>query len=169
MTEVAGEVADGMLVHGFTTERYIREKTLPALERGFAKAGRDRKDYELSFPSFIVTGSTEEEVTAAATGVRQQIAFYGSTPAYRGVLDLHGWGDLQGELNRLSKLGEWQQMGTLIDEDILQAFAVVCEPQQVASRLKARFGDVVDRVSFYMPYRAPAEQVAQIVDELKAA
>ena len=169
VTEVAGEVADGMLVHGFTTERYIREKTLPALERGFAKAGRDRKDYELSFPSFIVTGSTEEEVTAAATGVRQQIAFYGSTPAYRGVLDLHGWGDLQGELNRLSKLGEWQQMGTLIDEDILQAFAVVCEPQQVASRLKARFGDVVDRVSFYMPYRAPAEQVAQIVDELKAA
>src|SRR5204862_5710564 len=98
MTEVAGEVADGMLVHGFTTERYLREVTLPSLERAFVAAGRPRGDFQLSLPVFVVTGRNEEEMAAAAKGVREQIAFYGSTPAYRGVLDLHGWGDMQTEL-----------------------------------------------------------------------
>ena len=169
MTEVAGEVGDGMLVHGFTTERYLREVTLPALEAGFKKAGRERSTFELSFPSFIVTGTNEEQMEQAASGVRQQIAFYGSTPAYRGVLELHGWGDLQTELNGLSKQGEWVAMGKLIDDDILNTFAVVSEPDQVAVKLKARYADVVDRVSFYMPYKALGDQVERIVSDLKAA
>src|ERR1019366_4796383 len=97
MTEVAGEVGDGLLVHGFSTERYIREVTLPALERGAAKAGKSRADLTVSYPGFVVTGATEADVAAAAQAVRQQIAFYGSTPAYRPVLELHGWGDLQTE------------------------------------------------------------------------
>src|SRR5580692_12600206 len=97
MTEVAGEVGDGMLVHGFSTERYLREVTLPALERGAAKAGKTRADLTVSYPGFVVTGETDEEVEGASKAVRQQIAFYGSTPAYRPVLDLHGWGDLQPE------------------------------------------------------------------------
>src|SRR4051812_7857045 len=131
MTEVAGEVADGLLVHGFTTERYLREVTIPALERGLAKAGRKREDFEISAPGFVVTGAGEEDMVKAAAGTRQQIAFYGSTPAYRGVLDLHGWGELQTELNSLSKQGEWVKMGTLIDDDILNTFAVVAEPESV--------------------------------------
>src|SRR3954463_608887 len=102
MTEVAGETADGLLVHGFTTERYLREVTLPALERGLAKSGRKRADFEISAPGFIVTGGNEKEMEAAKVGTRRQIAFYGSTPAYRGVLELHGWGDMQTDLNRLS-------------------------------------------------------------------
>ncbi|HWW55055.1 MAG TPA: LLM class F420-dependent oxidoreductase, partial [Acidimicrobiales bacterium] len=122
MTEVAGEVADGILLHGFTTERYLREKTMPALERGMAKSGRQREDFQLSYPAFIVTGATEEEMAKAAAGVRQQVAFYGSTPAYRGVLELHGWGDLQTELNVLSKQGKWVEMGHLITDDILDTF-----------------------------------------------
>jgi probable F420-dependent oxidoreductase len=152
MAEVAGEVADGILVHGFTTERYLREVTLPAVARGLAQSGRDRSDFSVSYPGFVVTGTNEEEMAKAAAGTRQQIAFYGSTPAYRGVLELHGWGDLQTELNRLSKQGEWVQMGKLIDDDILHTFAVVCEPEQIPSKVLDRYGDCVDRITFYAPY-----------------
>jgi probable F420-dependent oxidoreductase len=153
MTEVAGEVGDGLLVHGFSTERYIREVTLPALERGAAKAGKKLSDLTVSYPGFVVTGATEADVAAASKAVREQIAFYGSTPAYRPVLELHGWGDLQSELNTLSKRGEWVKMGELIDDDVLNAFAVVCPIGDVAAEVKARFGDVVDRFSFYAPYK----------------
>ncbi len=157
MTEVAGEVADGFLVHGFTTERYLREVSLPALERGAAKAGKTRDDLTVSYPGFVVTGSDAESMDAAAAAVRQQIAFYGSTPAYRPVLELHGWGDLQSELNTLSKRGEWVKMGELITDDILEAFAVVSPLDQVAGEVRARFEGQVDRFSFYAPYKVDAE------------
>ena len=152
MTRVAGEVADGMLVHGFTTERYLRERTLPAVLEGLEASGRSRRDFQFSYPAFVVSGETEQEMEAAATGTRKQIAFYGSTPAYRPVLELHGWGDLQPELNTLSKRGEWDEMGRLIDDDILNAFAVVGAPHEVPKMLNARFGDLVDRLNFYTPY-----------------
>jgi probable F420-dependent oxidoreductase len=153
MTEVAGEAGDGLLVHGFTTERYLREVSLPALERGAAKAGKSRGDLTVSYPGFVVTGKTEADLDAATKAVREQIAFYGSTPAYRPVLELHGWGDLQTELNTLSKRGEWVQMGELIDDEILEAFAVVAPIDEVAAKVKARFDNVVDRYSFYAPYK----------------
>ena len=153
MTEVAGEVGDGLLVHGFTTERYLREVSLPALERGAAKTGKARADLTVSYPGFVVTGATDADVTAASKAVRQQIAFYGSTPAYRPVLELHGWGDLQSELNTLSKRGEWVKMGELIDDDVLDAFAIVGPIGTIAAQVKARYGDVVDRFSFYAPYK----------------
>ena len=169
MTEVVGEVCDGMLCHAFTTEAYLREVTLPALERGAAKAGRSLADIELSGPAFVVTGTTEEEMTASAVGVRKQIAFYGSTPAYRGVLERHGWGELQTELNGLSKQGRWDEMGTLIDDDMLDTFAIVAEPEQIAPRMKDRYGDVVDRISFYIPYRSDPDRWSQVMTDLKAA
>jgi probable F420-dependent oxidoreductase len=146
MTEVAGEVADGLIAHGFTTERYLREVTLPAVEQGLAKAGRSRASFAISCPVFVVTGADERSWQASRDGVCKQIAFYGSTPAYRGVLELHGWGPLQTELNRLSKLGRWDEMGALIDDRILDAFAVVAEPDQVARKLKERYAGAIDRV-----------------------
>jgi probable F420-dependent oxidoreductase len=167
MTEVAGETCDGFLCHGFTTERYLREVTLPALERGLDKSGRTLTDIEISGPAFVVTDSTEEELAASAKGVRQQIAFYGSTPAYRGVLDLHGWGDLQTELNALSKQGEWVTMGELIDDEILNTFAVVAEPEQLAPELHARYGDIVDRITFYAPYKSDPERWHGVLASLK--
>ena len=169
MTEVAGEVADGIIIHGFTTERYVKEVTMPAIERGLKTAGRDRSSFQVSGPLFVVTGTTDEEIAAASTGVRQQIAFYGSTPAYRGVLELHGWGDLQTELNALSKQGKWVEMGELIDDEILNTFAVVAEPAGVAVELKRRYGGVVDRCSFYAPYKADPEQWAPVIEDLKQA
>ena len=168
MTEVAGEVADGLLAHAFTTERYLREVSLPALERGLATANRKRSEFEISCPCFVVTGATEEEMAKAADGVRQQIAFYGSTPAYRGVLELHGWGALQDELNALSKQGEWVEMGSLIDDEMLHTFAVVGEPEEIPKLLLARYGDVMDRVNFYAPYRSDPERWAAVLDGLRA-
>ena len=147
MTEVAGEVADGVIIHAFTTEKYLRETTLPALERGFAKAGKKREDFEISYPAFMVTGQTGEQLDEAKVQTRRQIAFYGSTPAYRPVLDSIGAGDLQPELNSMSKQGRWVEMGHLIDDDVLDAFAVIGEPQGLPGRFKARYGDVVDRTS----------------------
>jgi probable F420-dependent oxidoreductase len=169
MTEVAGEVCDGFLCHGFTTEKYLREVTIPALARGRAKAGKTMEGFEIVGPSFVVTGNNEEEMAAAVAGTRQQIAFYGSTPAYRGVLEVHGWGELQDELNRLSKQGEWVQMGSLITDEILETFAVVGQPEQVAPELHRRYGDVIERISFYAPYKSNPERWAQVLADLKAA
>jgi probable F420-dependent oxidoreductase len=169
MTEVAGEVADGILLHGFTTERYVREVTLPALERGWKKSGKARSDFQLSGPLFVVTGTNDEELEKAKRGTREQIAFYGSTPAYRGVLELHGWGDLQDELNRLSKQGEWVAMGDLITDDILDAFAVEGEPEDIPRLLLARYGDIVDRCSFYAPYQSDPDRWANVLAGFKAA
>ena len=130
MTAVAGEVADGLLVHPFSTERYLREVTLPALDRGVARSGRPRSAAEVSLMLMIATGRTEEEMARAVAGTRQQIAFYGSTPAYRGVLGLHGWAGLGDELNALSRSSredKWEVMGRLVDDDVLNTFAVVAE------------------------------------------
>ncbi len=169
MTEVAGEVCDGFICHGFTTEKYLREVSIPALARGRAKAGKTMDGFEIIGPSFVVTGNTEEEMAAAAAGTRQQIAFYGSTPAYRGVLDVHGWGGMQEELNRLSKLGEWVEMGNLITDEVLNTFAVVGQPETVAPELHRRYGDVIQRLSFYAPYKSNPERWAQVLADLKAA
>ena len=166
MSEVAGEVCDGIICHGFTTEKYLREVTLPALERGRAKVGKTMEGFEVSGPFFVVTGGTEEEFAAAKVGTQQQIAFYGSTPAYRGVLELHGWGDLQTELNTLSKRGEWQAMGDLITDEILHTFAVVAEPEKVAAGLEERYGDVVQRISFYAPYQSDPARWQKVMEDL---
>ena len=167
MTEVAGEVADGMIAHAFTTERYLRETTLPALQRGFAKAGKSREDFEISYPVFVVTGQTEEELDAAKLATCKQIAFYGSTPAYKPVLESIGAGDLQGELNTLSKQGRWDEMGTLIDGSMLKEFAVIGEPSTIAGQMKVRYGDLVDRTSAAYAH-IPKSDRMQIIAELSA-
>jgi probable F420-dependent oxidoreductase len=168
MTEVAGEVCDGFICHGFTTEKYLREVTIPALARGRAKAGKTMDGFEIVGPSFIVTGNNESEMSQAAAGTRQQIAFYGSTPAYRGVLDIHGWGGLQDELNTLSKQGKWVEMGNLINDEILNTFAVVGSPEQVAPELKRRYDDVIQRISFYAPYKSDPERWRRVISDLQS-
>lgn len=149
MTEVAGEVADGFICHGFSSERFLREKTLPALRRGAERAGRTVDDIEIVAPGFVVTGNDEAAIDAATAATRRQMAFYGSTPAYRPVLDLHGWGDIQPELHAMSKRGEWDQMGSLITDEILETFAVVGRPDEVGRELHRRYGDVASRVTSY--------------------
>src|SRR3954468_21324075 len=169
MTEVAGEVADGFLCHGFTTEKYLREVTLPALERGRAKAGKTMDGFEVVGPSFVVTGTNDADLTNASQGTRQQIAFYGSTPAYKPVLDLHGWGGLQDELNTMSKQGKWVEMGGLIDDEILNTFAVVGEPERIPPELHRRYGDCIQRISFYAPYKSDPERWKRVLADVKAS
>jgi probable F420-dependent oxidoreductase len=162
MTEVAGEFCDGFICHPFSTERYVRKVTVPALQRGAAGGNRTLDAFEISFPTFIVTAATEEAMTAAVAGTKAQIAFYGSTPAYRTVLDLHGWGELQRDLHRLSSSGRWSEMGDAIDEEVLKAFAVVGEPEQIAPELQRRYGDCVSRLTFYTPYEPDPTAVASV-------
>ena len=167
MTQVAGEVADGMIVHPFTTEKYLRETTLPALEKGWAKSGRAREDFEISYPCFVITGRDEKDLEGRKAATKGQIAFYGSTPAYKPVLDSIGAGELQGELNTLSKQGRWQEMGNLITDDMLEAFAVIDEPQNLAKSLLDRYGDVIDRTA--VAYNTvPAEMREDFFNQLTA-
>ena len=149
MTRVAGRAADGLVCHAFQTADYLRAVTLPNVDAGLAEAGRDRSDFQISMPVFVVSGFREEEVAAKAARTREQIAFYGSTPAYRPVLEHHGWGDAQTELNRLSKRGMWKEMGDVIDDEMLDAFAIVAEPGDVPARIADRFGGSLDRLQFY--------------------
>jgi probable F420-dependent oxidoreductase len=171
MTAVAGEVADGFLCHGFTTERYLREVTLPALAEGRQRAlatGSAREGFEVSGSPMVATGRTEEELAAAVLGVRGQIAFYGSTPAYRPVLELHGWGALADDLHSLSRTGQWDEMAGLIDDDVLAAFAIVGEPDRVAPELLRRYGDIMTRMTLYTPYPADAGLLAAIAAQIQA-
>jgi probable F420-dependent oxidoreductase len=167
MTAVAGEVADGFLCHGFTTERYLREATLPTLTR--ARPGGDLAGFEVSGSPFLVTGRTDEEMSEARRGVREQIAFYGSTPAYRPVLELHGWGALSDELHGLSRLGKWKEMGEAIDDQVLDAFAITAEPDRAAAELLRRYGDIMTRMTLYTPYAIDPAVTGQIVADLQGA
>jgi len=168
MTQVAGEVCDGIILHGFTTERWIREITMPNLQIGADRAGRSVDDIDIVSPAFIATGSTEATMTEAVRGRREQISFYGSTPAYREVLDLHGWGELSGELNILSKAGRWDAMVDAVPDEVLDAFAIVAEPDQVANKLNGRFGDVVDRIFVNADYAADPDTWHPVIDGLSA-
>ncbi|MEM9254078.1 MAG: TIGR03617 family F420-dependent LLM class oxidoreductase [Pseudomonadota bacterium] len=145
MTEVAAEVADGMIAHGFTTPEYLRRETLPAIERGLTKSGRDRSELDISAPVFVVTGADEHAFTASKQAVLNQIAFYASTPAYRAVLDLHGWGDLQTECHKLTRENRWDDLAGLVDDKVLNTFAIVTEDvAEVAPMLKERYGGLID-------------------------
>jgi len=167
MTEMCGEVADGMLAHAFTTKRYLDEVTIPALQRGMQRSGRNRTDFQLSCPLFVVTGVSDAELEAAAAGTRKQIAFYGSTPAYRKVLELHGWGDLQTELHELSLRGKWDAMGALIDDEMLNTFAVVAELDELAAKIRDRCDGVIDRVMPSLPAGLSETAVRAVLADLR--
>jgi alkanesulfonate monooxygenase SsuD/methylene tetrahydromethanopterin reductase-like flavin-dependent oxidoreductase (luciferase family) len=132
-------------VHPFVTERYLTEVIVPVVDSGLATSGRSRDAFQIMVLPLIVTGRTEGERQAADTAVRKQLAFYGSTPAYRDVLELQGWGALQEELHAMSLRGLWDEMSTLIDDKVLEALAVVGEPDQIGPLVAARYGRIADR------------------------
>jgi probable F420-dependent oxidoreductase len=168
MTEVAGEVADGIFCHAFGTERYLREITLPALKRGAEKAGRSLEGFELLAPGFLIARDSAQERAAGVEFVRGQIGFYGSTPAYRPVLELHGWGDLQEQLNALTKEGAWDRLGSVIDDDMVAAFSIVGTPEQAAAEVKRRYGDVATRIPLSLPDRAEPARWKPVFQTLRA-
>ena len=167
MTEVAGEVADGMIIHPFSTLPYIENVTMPAIDRGIEKSGRARSGFELSYSCFVVTGRDEAEYSQSKKEAQQRIAFYGSTPAYKGVLDSIGAAELQPELNAMSKQGRWVEMGSLITDEILQEFGVMGEPQTIAGQMLERYGSFVDRTSASFPISDEAER-REVIAALRA-
>lgn len=169
MTAMAAEVADGILVMPFNSAAHMAGHTVPAIERGLAAAGRTRDDIDVVVEVIVGVGRDDEELERAR-GVRHLLAFYGSTPAYRPVLDVHGWGDLQPELNRLSKQGEWAAMGDLVTDEMIDTLAVHGTPDDVAAEIVARYGAHSRSVCAYFPfYDAGDDLLADFVAALKAA
>lgn len=168
MTRIAAEVADGLIVHPFSNEKYIREVTLPAVEEGLRRSGRSRADFEITYSPFIISGGDEQTFTGQKDAARNRIAFYGSTPAYKEVLAVHGWGDLQSELNAMSKQGKWQEMGQLITDEMLNTFGVMGEPDSLVGEIKRRYGDFVDRTSGGFSFVGD-EQRREMIAALRAA
>jgi len=145
MIEVAGEVGDGLYVHPLNTPSFVDAFVLPALERGFAASGRKRSDYLVSCQTITMVGASDEQIAKARGKAKGQISFYGSTPAYKVVLDHLGVGDLQPELNRLSKEGKWFEMMALVSDDLLDAIGVSGTPAEVGARLASRNGRFAER------------------------
>ena len=166
MTAVAGEVADGFLVHPFTTRRSLQELTLPALGEGAARVGRDPAELEVVCVTIVVTGRTEDEFVRSREAVRQQLAFYGTTPAYRPVLDLHGYGDLHPELKGLARQGRWDDMAGLVDDGLLGTIAVMGEPHEVAPAIRARLAGISDHVSLVNNRAPDPRHFAEVVADL---
>lgn len=167
MTAVAGEVADGLIVHPFNTVPFVRDSQLPAAMRGLERSGRGRNDFTMQIAAICVTGTNEEEYSNAMQTVRGLLAFYGSTPAYRPPMEAVGYGDLQPELNRLSKAGRWDEMSELIDDELMQQFAVCGEPHQIAPALWEKYGEYADRISIYAPYATGPEVWPLVIGGLK--
>lgn len=159
LTRATAEVADGLLVMPFGTTRFLREATMPAVRAGLAAVGRGAGDFAV-VPEVIVSAGEDH------TATRRLLAFYGSTPAYRPVLDIHGWGDLQPELNALSKQGRWAEMGGLITDEVLHTIAACGTPQEIADHIRARTDGIADTVCLYQPGPIATETLAAIVDEL---
>lgn len=167
MAERAGRVADGVIAHSFTTRRYLTEVTIPAVRRGQDAAGRDAADVSLSVAPFVALGEGAA-LDRAISAVRGQIAFYASTPAYRGVMELHGWEETADQLHALSTRGGWGEMGALITDEMLAEFAAVGTPAQVGATLRERFDGLATRMSFYAPYEADPAVWPELVTALKA-
>ncbi len=158
LCRLAGELCQGLHVHPFHTVRYLREVVIPNVERGAQATGRTRADVALSCAIFVVTGKDAAETAA----VRAQIAFYASTPSYRPVMELHGWGDLADRLSGLARHGNWGEMGSLIGDDVLREFAVIAPPDELAHAVKARYEGLLDRVGYYFAF-APEDTEREVI------
>ncbi len=168
MTQAVAESADGLLGHPLNTPKYTKEVIMPIVEKALTSTGKSRSDFDLSISIMTAIGMTEESYQKAIKACRAQVAFYASTPNYRAVLETHGVGDLSKELNLLSKKGQWQEMGKLIDDDLLNTFAVVAEtPEALAAEIKNRYGELGDRITPIL-YSLEIELAPLVLDALRS-
>ena len=163
MTQMAAEFADGVLIHPFNSELFLRTVTLPRVEAGLAASGRDRASFTLGVDVMACVYGDETERVVAENGCRSNLAFYASTPSYRVTLDAHGWGDLQPELNRMTKAGRWAEMPQLVDNALLDALCVRGTPAEAGRILRERYAGIADRVSLSVPYRIAPATLAELV------
>ena len=168
MVQVCGEVGDGFLVHPLNTRKFLLDYSLPALQKGLELAGRSRDSFDVSVQCLTAVGETQEELEQAKSMVRHMIGFYGSTPAYRPALDAEGMGELQPELNRLSKEGDWAGMSELVTDEVLDTIAICGSPDEVARKLVDRYGDIAQRIS-PVGYTTDEKIAAAVVAALRKA
>ena len=152
MCRLAGELCDGFHIHPFHSVQYLREVTLPAIEEGLRLSGRQRGDLELVSSVFVIPGEGEAERRAASQQARQQLAFYASTPSYAPVMELHGWGGVREQLSRLAARGDWEEMPTLIGNDMLDVFAISGTWAELPGKITRRYVGLLDRVMYYLPF-----------------
>lgn len=169
MTAMAGEVADGFLVHPVNSRRSLMELTLPALARGAATAGRSVDDLEVVCVTIVVTGRDEQQFERSREAVRAQLAFYGTTPAYLPVFELHGYGNLHSELKSMARANRWQEMAGLIDDELIETIAVVGEPHEIAPKIHERLAGISDSVSLVNNRAPDPEHFAEVVAGLHSA
>lgn len=168
-TAVAGEVADGLLVHPFHTERYLREVSLPALEEGRARSGKTRDGFAISVQALIAAAESDEDIDGARNLIRNQIAFYASTPAYASVLELEGFGELQPTLQQMTREGRWVEMAEQIPDALLDRVAIIGTPKDVAAKLRARYGDIAQRIAFASPFPVDEAAAAEVIRAYRSA
>lgn len=152
LCQLAGELCEGFHVHPFHSTRYLREVTLPNITLGLEKSGRTRADIQLSSSIFVITGQTPAEVQTARQAVRAQIAFYASTPSYHAVMETHGWLDTAERLGMMAARQQWPDMAALIDDEMLEAFAVTGAPDELAGLIQRRYAGLLDRINYYVPF-----------------
>jgi len=167
MTRVAAEIADGMIMHPFSSAKYMAEVTLPAIQEGLHASGRDLSGFVLDYAPMIATGPSDEAIDKAVNVLRGRIAFYGCTVAYKPVLDIHGWGDLQEELIVLNRHHRTDDMAALINDDMVNTIGIVGTPEDVVNQMKSRFANLISRTSFHAP-DLPAERLSELLKQLKA-
>ncbi len=146
LCRLAGEVADGFHAHPFHSPEYLRQVVRPAIAQGAARAGRQAEAVRLSVTVLVVTQPEEADF------VRSQIAFYASTPSYRPVMALHGWGEVADRLNALSRRGAWGEMSALISDEMLETFAVAAPEAELGAALRERYQGLADRLALYIPF-----------------
>ncbi len=166
---VAGEVSDGLALHTFTTPEYVRKVVLPSVALGAEKAGRAHGEIKISGGGFIVTGPNRAAVRQAVADARRRIAFYSSTRTYMPVLECHGFQEIGQRLFRMSLEGQWDEMGKVISDDILDAFAVIGEYDEIAPQVLERYGGLVDAVGLTVATAGPADepQLRRIIGTLQ--
>ncbi|MFQ6396080.1 TIGR03617 family F420-dependent LLM class oxidoreductase [Nocardia sp. KC 131] len=166
MTTVAGEVADGFMSHPFCTPKFLREVTLPALELGARRAQKSLGDIVIHHSAMVAIGRSDSEIASARQAIRKQLAFYGSTPAYWPILELHDRAELGPRLKDMSKAGGWDGMTDLIDDAFLDAVAItVTDPAQAAAQLHERYDGIVERLGFNTPYKVDPALLAELLRE----
>jgi len=166
---LAGEVCDGIAIHGFSTFKYIREVLIPAVHEGARRAGKNPADLQIRGGGMLATGRNDEEVAAARQTVRRRISFYGSTRSYSNVLKLHGWDDEAAHLHRLSIDGKWDEMVDVVTDEMIEEFAVVGTWDDIAGKLRETYAGINTQIGFAADPQNPDEeaQVKEILADLK--
>jgi probable F420-dependent oxidoreductase len=168
MLRLAGRHCDGVRLHAFCTRAYAEQVVVPEIEKGLSQSGRKRENFEISGGGFIVTGPDEASLAQSRERVRQQIGFYGSTPAYQPVLELHGLGDLAKKLNKLVRNGDWEKLAAQITDDVLDLFAAVATFEELPEKVAARFGDISDTIGLEFSPQSNAGAVRALLEKLRA-